>query len=271
MSLVRAIIKKSPRLKRLALWAMRCISVFGRIAGPSVIPTYGRFFRDWLRFRSLGGDAHLLDFYPCLFDRTPTTSIDAHYFYQAQWAFRKVIASGVRRHVDIGSQIDFGAYLSAFTAVAFVDIRSLELNIENWQGLKGSILDLPFPDCSIASISSLHVIEHIGLGRYGDPIDPGGSAKAAMEIQRVLGDGGRAYVSMPIGAPRVQFNGQRVFSVNQVLDMFSGLRLRELAAVDPFGRFIAAASQDEAQFSDSGSGADCSLGLFEFERSASAK
>lgn len=269
MNSVRSITKNSPQLKRLALWTLRCISVFGRVAGPAVIPAYWRFFRDWRQFRALGGDAKILDFYPCLFDRTPTTPINAQYFHQAQWAFLKILASGAREHVDIGSQIEFGAYLSASTRVTFVDIRPLELNLRNWHGVSGSILALPFSDRSITSLSSLHVIEHIGLGRYGDPIDPAGSAKAASEIQRVLSDGGRAYVSLPIGMSRVQFNGQRVFAINEVLEMFGGLRLRELSAVDSFGRFITTASPDEAQFTDIGSGADCGLGLFEFEQPAS--
>ena len=42
------------------------------------------------------------------------------------------------------------------------------------------------------------MLEHIGLGRYGDPIDPQGTEKAATELQRVLAPGGDLYLSLPI-------------------------------------------------------------------------
>jgi hypothetical protein len=32
----------------------------------------------------------------------------------------------------------------------------------------------------------MHVVEHIGLGRYGDPIDPDGDLKAISELKRVV-------------------------------------------------------------------------------------
>jgi hypothetical protein len=52
--------------------------------------------------------------------------------------------------------------------------------------LNGSIVDLPFTDRAVQSLSCLHVIEHIGLGRYGDPIDPQGPERTGREIARVL-------------------------------------------------------------------------------------
>ncbi len=31
----------------------------------------------------------------------------------------------------------------------------------------------------------MHVVEHVGLGRYGDPLDPDGDLKAIAELKRV--------------------------------------------------------------------------------------
>jgi len=66
-----------------------------------------------------------------------------------------------------------------------VDIRPIDVSLDNLFFVKGSILNLPFRNNSIESISSLCVVEHIGLGRYGNVIDPYGSEKAIKELKRV--------------------------------------------------------------------------------------
>ena len=210
----------------------------------------------------------MADFWPCLFDRSAHTGIDAHYFYQALWAFRKIHERNVRTHVDVGSQVQFVGLLTTITRVVFLDLRPLSIVIPNYQGLASSVLALPFGDQSIQSLSSLHVIEHIGLGRYGDPIDPNGSAKAAQEIVRVLAPGGHAYISVPVGRSRVQFNGQRVFTAADVLNLFNGLDLVEMAMVDASGKLRDDVKPESADISEVGQGSDFGLGLFGFEKAA---
>jgi SAM-dependent methyltransferase len=239
------------------------ISVVARL---SAVPRYGYFFRDWKRFKAAGGAAEVGDFWPCLYDRTATSGIDAHYFHQAIWAFRCILESHPSEHVDIGSEVNFVGLLTTITSVSFVDIRPLVLNIPNYRGLSGSVLALPFESASVLSLSSLHVIEHIGLGRYGDPVDPEGSAKAAREIVRVVAAGGRAYISVPIGRPRVQFNGQRVFTVDGVRRMFAGLDLVEMAIIDADGSFSDKVNLASVTVTESGVGGDCGLGMFIFEK-----
>ena len=98
-------------------------------------------------------------------------------------------------------------------------------------------MNLPLEDASVPSISCLHVVEHIGLGRYGDPIDPDGSVKAAKELVRVLAPGGSLYFSMPVGRSRVEFNAHRIYSVLQVLELFKKLNLVQLCIVSDDGKF----------------------------------
>ncbi len=228
---------------------------------------YRRFFRDRNRYLRMGGSAPLKHAYPCLFDRTAETRIDPQYFYQAVWAFRKIIADRVPEHVDIGSDTKFVGMLSAACRVIFVDIRPLAVSVDNLECRSGTLLALPFADGSVRSLSSLHVIEHIGLGRYGDPLDPQGSRKACAELARVLAPGGRLYLSTPIGRPREQFNGQRVFSLEEITGYFVGLRLANLALIDPLGRFHADIAMAEAtRLIASPGGLDYSLGCFAFER-----
>jgi hypothetical protein len=45
----------------------------------------------------------------------------------------------------------------------------------------------------------MHVVEHVGLGRYGDPIDANGDAQAIKELKCVLWPGGVLYFVVPTG------------------------------------------------------------------------
>jgi hypothetical protein len=259
-------IKEHTQLKRFVLCCVRIASQFVGIARVSALPRSVTFVREWQRFCRAGGKANVLDWYPCLNDRTASTSIDAHYFYQAVWTFRNIVKRNVRSHIDIGSQVNFVGLLTTITCVTFLDIRPLVIRIPNYRGLAASLDVLPFRDGTVHSLSSLHVLEHVGLGRYGDPIDPNGSVKAAREIVRVLAPSGHAYISVPIGRPRVQFNGQRVFAVVNVLALFDGLDLEEMAMVDASGQFRDYVTAESADISEVGQGSDFGLGLFCFQK-----
>jgi SAM-dependent methyltransferase len=271
MSGLRARLKRHPGLKRAALALSRLSAPVLAPLRPSALLRYPAYLAQRRRYIAAGGEAALLDAWPCLFDRTAKSGIDAHYFHQAVWASRRIAQARPAEHVDIGSDTLYVGMLTSLTRVTFVDIRPLELSIDDYTGVEGSILDLPFADGSVQSLSCLHVIEHIGLGRYGDPIDPEGSARAAREVVRVLAPGGHAYLSMPIGRPRVQFNGQRVFDPLQVVRMFEGLSLTAFAMVDATGRFHPSADPARADLREHESGADSGLGLFAFTQPGNAR
>lgn len=198
-----------------------------------------RYLRDWRAYSRMEHAEPLLidNAYPCLFDRTTTTPFDAHYFYQDIWAFKAIQASGTPNHIDIGSRAIFVGMLTAITKVIFVDIRPLIVNLENFDSKAGSILAPPFADNSVPSLSCLHVAEHIGLGRYGDPLDPEGTKKATRELARVLAPQGNLYFSVPVGKPRVCFNAHRIHSPQQILGYFYDLELIHFSGIDDDGTF----------------------------------
>ncbi len=124
---------------------------------------------------------------------------------------------------------------------------------------------MPWDDEEVVSLSCLHVAEHIGLGRYGDPLDPQGTERAAAELARVLAPGGRLWFSLPVGRPRVNFNAHRVHDPREVEPLFADLRLEAFAAVDDTGAFrpdLAPGDLTDAEWA---------CGLYRFTRLRSAR
>jgi SAM-dependent methyltransferase len=139
-------------------------------------------------------------------------------------------------HVDVGSSVVATGVMSAFVPTLFVDFRPLLAHLPDLNSVAADITRLPFADGSVQSLSSLHVIEHIGLGRYGDRIDPDGWRSGLSELARVLAPGGRLYLSTPVGRDRVCFNAHRVFSPTAIVGALPGLKLERFAMVDDDGR-----------------------------------
>jgi hypothetical protein len=208
---------------------------------------FPRFVADWRKYSKLPGaeKIRISDVYPCLHDRLRATPLDSHYFYANGWAIRRILAQRPTTHVDVGSQGIFANLLSAAVPVAFVDYRPLHANLPGLECLSGDILKLPFHTASIPSISCLHVAEHIGLGRYGDSLNPAGTLLACKELDRVLAPAGNLYVAVPIGAERVCFNAHRIYRPQTICRFFSGLDLVEMSGVHDDGRFVEQVSKEE--------------------------
>ncbi|RKQ92884.1 uncharacterized protein DUF268 [Solirubrobacter pauli] len=227
-----------------------------------VVPGAVRYLRDRRAYRALPEAERLRwrDAFPKLGDRMSTSPYDAHYLHQDTWAANRVADAQPSRHVDVGSRVDYVCFLTAVTNVAFVDIRPLTANVEKLESIEGSILDMPFEDQSLESVSCLHVVEHIGLGRYGDPLDPLGSRKGMAELQRVVAPGGQLLFSTPVGAPRVCFNAHRIHDPQDLREQFGELELVEFAGVDDAGQFRRHRELDEL------AGSAYACGMYHFRR-----
>lgn len=204
------------------------------------LPNLPVFFRDMIIYSKMKGaePIKLMDTYPVLSEKTAETPFDSHYFYQDIWAYKKIYATKPKAHTDVGSRIIFVGLLSAITKTTFIDIRPLNVNLENFESLRGTLLAMPYKNSSVSSLSCLHVAEHIGLGRYGDPLDPFGTKKACKELSRILALGGNLFFSLPVGKPRLCFNAHRIHTPKQIISYFKKLKLVELSGVDDNGNFI---------------------------------
>jgi SAM-dependent methyltransferase len=171
------------------------------------------------------------DVFPQLDDATATTGFDRHYVYHVAWAVRMVKKINPAFHTDISSSLHFCTTLSAFIPVKFYDYRPAVLTLDNLTSEAADLTKLHFADNSIESLSCLHTIEHIGLGRYGDPIDYDGDLKAIAELKRVVKPGGSLLFVTPVGKAKIMFNAHRIYSYNQVIKYFEGFDLKEFSLV----------------------------------------
>jgi hypothetical protein len=221
------------------------------------------FVRDLRRYWRIAGEerVEVLDWYPCLFDRSTYTPVGAEYFYQDTWAAGKVFFARPPVHVDIGSTALLVGILAQYTKVVSLDLRPLPVTLAGLMRCAGSLTALPLASRSVRSLSSLCVLEHVGLGRYGDTLDPAGSEAAIAELQRVVAPDGDLYISVPVElTDRVYFNAHRTFALDLIPKRFSGFALIEVRFVQA-GRVFGPHEVRELDFSR-----DIVFGLYHFRR-----
>ncbi len=162
-------------------------------------------------------------------DATVKLPFDAHYVYHTAWAARVLAELRPSKHIDISSYTYFATLVSAFLPVEFYDYRPAEIQLSNLTCGSADLNQLPWEDRSIESLSCMHTIEHIGLGRYGDPIDPNGDKRALSELSRVLRRGGSLLIVVPVGRPRIQYNAHRIYGPAMIEALLPELTLRRWA------------------------------------------
>ncbi len=185
-----------------------------------------------------------------LIDETGPQPVDLWDLHMHAWAARRVMQVRPDSVVDIGSDALFCAILSQFVPVTTIDIRQWSCGLPRLTVRQGNILALPYDTGSVECLSCLSVVEHVGLGRYGDALDPLGSVKALTELGRVVAAGGHLLLALPIGhTPGVVFNAHRIHRREDVLAYLPGFRIAEEVALYPqFGPVEDVAALGEWQF-----------------------
>lgn len=236
-------------LRKIAIWGYY---TFHSIAGfiPYMLD-YFRFQKNLKSFSARRFKVGLAELYPCLNDNTPKTPFDAHYIYHPAWAARILAKTEPKEHVDISSSLSFVTLVSSFIKVIFYDYRPAELHLPNLSCDAADIVSLPFAENSIPSLSCMHVVEHIGLGRYGDPINPKGDILAVMELKRVVKQGGDLLFVVPVGGvAKIMYNAHRIYTYDLVMEMFTGFTLMDFSLVSDTelhaNEFISPASKEDA-------------------------
>jgi len=226
-----------------------------------------RFAKHWMRFRKMHSSP--MEAMPCLQDwREQSGSARGEYFWQDLYVAQKIHRAGPVRHIDVGSRVDgFVAHVASFRDLDVIDIRPLSSVIPRVRFLQQDLMAEGIGAAMPAdSVSCLHALEHFGLGRYGDPLRHDGYRLGLENLSRLTAPGGRLYLSVPVGRPRVVFNAHRVFDPAEIarLSLDNDLEIEELVVLDGVNppRVEQAVPQTMARLAS----ADYALGIFTFRK-----
>ena len=186
---------------------------------------FTKYLIDLNKFRksqNQQGEKQKIKIFPILKEDGKAGVASGHYFHQDLLIAQRIFVNNPKKHIDIGSRIDgFITHVASFRRIEVFDIRPMVCNIKNIKFIQKDLSKAikgmhNYSD----SISSLHAIEHFGLGRYGDTIDVNGYKKCLNNIYVILKKKGKFYFSVPIGESRIEFNAHRIFSIRELLDIF---------------------------------------------------
>ncbi len=198
------------------------------------------FLRDWAAFRK--NHPGKMGLMPCLHDRYEEGgATKSEYFWQDLLVARAIYAAKPVRHVDIGSRVDgFVAHVASFRDCEVFDVRPISTAVPGVVFRQADLMSpasLPITagEGYCDSLSCLHAIEHFGLGRYGDPVNPFGYQRGIANMAQLLQLGGTLYLSAPIGQERVEFNANWVFDPRSIVRCgeSAGMELQKLTIITP--------------------------------------
>lgn len=268
-------------LKKRLLLALNLLSQFGFDPVKSFRAFRGLppFFRDYKAFRQ--GTSVELRIYPCLHDRYNEAGITkSEYFWQDLIVARWIYKASPIRHVDVGSRTDgFVAHVASFRQLEVFDVRPITTEIPGVTFQQLDVMDssamsvLQNKNCRggegyCDSLSCLHVLEHFGLGRYGDPIDPSGYKTGFVNLTSLLRPGGHFYLSTPIGKERVEFNANWVFNPLTILRLAKdqGLQLERFLVFNPLTGLREIGDDERSEALARLGNENYNLGIFAFTR-----
>ena len=180
--------------------------------------------------------------YPCYFDKSDNAGCArGTYYWQDFFVAKLIYINNPQRHIDVGSLLSgFVTHVACFRQIEVLDIRPLEQAIPNVIFRQCDVMERDGLQAEITdSISSLHALEHFGLGRYGDPICYDGYLTGFNNITYLLKPGGKFYFSVPLGDQRIDFHAQRVFSLSYLIEIVStDYEIDSFSYVDDKGDFF---------------------------------
>ena len=254
----------SIRLRASLVRAFRVIGYF--VSNPVLMLSFVkhiRYFNELRKFKKEGKGK--LTLFPILSEYKEKAGVmSGHYFHQDLHVANKVFLASPQRHVDVGSRIDgFVAHVASFREIEIVDIRELNSSANNISFVKA---DLMKPSGILTdSLSCLHTIEHFGMGRYGDPINPIGHLVGFANLVKMVTEGGRLYISFPISTlERVEFNAHRIFNPRSIFSWPGAeqLSLESFAFVDDYGNLQTRSTPEESEAASLVYG----CGIYEFRK-----
>jgi Caenorhabditis protein of unknown function, DUF268 len=98
----------------------------------------------------------------------------------------------------------------------------------SWSPLRRDIRELDFVERYDAAVS-ISTLEHIGMGHYGDDIDPEGDIRSVARILRSLKPNATLLATVPLASCQKD-TWQRQYTIERLSLLFADFRLREVVA-----------------------------------------
>jgi hypothetical protein len=173
----------------------------------------------------------------------PTEFFD-HYDAFAFWAASKINERGSRCAIlDVGSIKLMNAVLSTQHDVTSLVLRDCGDTLSNVRYVLHDVSEpLPFADASFDVFTSMASLQLIGLGRYGDRLDPHCLPRLVRELDRVMRSSASLIVSMCLGPNLLNFNNSWFFDLPTLERIFAGWRVADFLVDNcssPKGSFAA--------------------------------
>jgi hypothetical protein len=234
----------------------------------SAIRAWPSYVEDRRKFREALGDSEYGFSWgkelPILTEKGEASGGLGAYLLQDLTVAKWIRAGAPAKHFDVGSRIDgFVCNVASFREIEVIDIRPAPGEIPGVVFHRCDIMGECPPEWenSMPSLSCLHTIEHFGLGRYGDPIDPFGHGKGIARLKAMVAPGGMLYLSTPIGTQRIEFNAHRIFAAATLFGWFAdGWEIVRFAVIDDATKLHGDVAPTPAGIAEN-FGCECGVGI----------
>jgi Caenorhabditis protein of unknown function, DUF268. len=150
-----------------------------------------------------------------------------HYDAYSFWLAEKLgIMGNNQKIVDLGNRKVTNALLSLTNDVTAIVLDHCDDRISKVQYVKHDISDpLPFPDNSFDIFTSLGTLQLVGLGRYGDKLNPYVLIDFIAELDRIMKRESHLIFSSSLGPNYLYFNNGWGLEFETTLQLFSKWKL----------------------------------------------
>lgn len=151
-----------------------------------------------------------------------------------------------------GRAVEFGCGNSVLSLVAArrgFQVTAIDLTPVQWfyvnpslTFLQKDIFELSLDPSSLDLVINCSSVEHVGLGRYGDSVDPDGDLKAMKVLHKFLKPGGTMLLTAPIGQDATISWRHRVYGPERLKRLLEGflVEAKEYWVKDENNRWVLA-------------------------------